>query len=289
MSEAAQETVTQTAPVQSAPAEQSGQSSGFQVPQEYSDRGWAKDIKSPDDLWKLTDNAQSLIGKRPAGIPTSGAPQEEWEKFYTALGRPESPDAYELKTEVEGLPEGFDAAPYEGKAKAFFHKLGLSPEKANQAWNDYLAMELEGVQEMQTQSAEQKKVLDAEFDKLRQDLWGDNYEQVSTQAQDFIKSALPDELKPVVNEIAESPKALAAMIKLAEHAQSQIKETKAKYGAEDKLTSGEQSAGMSQQEVVNQMMEQRKIASTAEPFSAERKTAEIELENLRKKLASFNK
>lgn len=291
MSEAAQETVTQPseATTQSAPTEAPSQESSFQIPQEYAERGWAEKVKSYDDLFKAYDNAQSLIGKRPAGIPTNDAPQEEWEKFYTALGRPESPDAYELKTEVEGLPEDFDVAPYEGKAKAFFHKLGLSPEKANQAWNDYLAMEMEGVQEMQAQNAEQQKDLDAEFDKLTQNLWGDKYNEVSAQAQDFIKNALPDELKPVVNEIAESPKALAAMIKLAEHAQSQIKETKAKYGAEDKLTSGEQSAGMSQQEVVKQMMEQRQIATTSEPFSAERKAAEAELEKLRGRLASFTK
>lgn len=289
MSEAATETTQEALAEQSAATEQTPSSEGFQIPEAYADRGWVKGLKSPDDLWKLTDNAQSLIGKRPAGIPTADAPQEEWEKFYTALGRPESPDSYELNTEVEGLPEGFDPEPYLDKAKAFFHELGLPQEKANQAWNRYLSMELEGVQEIQSQTAEQQKAMDEEFDKLTQDLWGDKYNEVSAQAQDFIKTALPDELKPVVNEIADNPKALAAMIKLAEHAQSQIKETKSKYGAEDKLTSGEQSAGMSQDEVIKNMMEQRQIATTAEPFSAERKAAEAELEKLRGRLASFTK
>jgi hypothetical protein len=87
MTEAATPETTSTPEI--APQEQA--SNDFSIPESYQDRGWAKDIKSQEDLWKLTDNAQSLIGKRPAGIPTADAPQEEWDKFYQALGRPEQP------------------------------------------------------------------------------------------------------------------------------------------------------------------------------------------------------
>ena len=45
------------------------QTQQFSVPEAYKDAGWAQNIKSPDDLWGQFANAQSLIGKRPAGIP----------------------------------------------------------------------------------------------------------------------------------------------------------------------------------------------------------------------------
>lgn len=283
MSEAATEEQAPQTPV-----EQSTPTS-FQIPQEYSNRGWAEKVKSYNDLFKAYDNAQSLIGKRPEGIPTKDAPPQEWDKFYTALGRPEKPDAYELKTQIEGLPEGFDPTPYEQKAKTFFHKLGLPPEKANQAWNDYLAMELEGAQQTQLQYDEKQKALDVEFANITKTLWGDKYNDVSARAQEFIKTALPEELRPAINEISENPKALAAVIKLSEYAQSQISETKAKYGAEDKLASGQQPSGMSQQEILGKMNELRETAKKSDPYSQKRKSAYDEIENLRKKLALFVK
>lgn len=264
-------------------------SSSFSVPEEYAQAGWAEGIQSYDDLWKMTANAQSLIGKRPAGIPTQDAPSEEWDKFYTAMGRPESPDLYKLNSEFEGLPEGIDISEYEGKAKQFFHKLGLSPAKAQEAWNDYIGMELEALQRVNEQSSEKTKNLDAEFEKLTQELWGDKYEQVSKQAQDFIAQSLPESLKGVVSEVANNPRALAVLIKVAESAQTQISQIKQKYGAEDKLVSGTQAPGMSQEEIVKRLTEENLKARSAEPFSQERKAAEMEAEKLRSMLAKFYK
>ena len=41
---------------------------GFFVPDEYKEQGWAKNISSYDDLWKMNANAQSLIGKKTIGL-----------------------------------------------------------------------------------------------------------------------------------------------------------------------------------------------------------------------------
>ena len=106
MSEEAQQTQEIT-PSSDIAAQAQSQETGFSIPDKYKDAGWAKDIKSSEDLWKMNANAQSLIGKRPAGIPSNDASEEEWEKFYNTLGRPEEPSAYKF-SDIEGLPEGVD-------------------------------------------------------------------------------------------------------------------------------------------------------------------------------------
>lgn len=271
----------------SQPAQSAATGNSFTIPAEYAERGWAEKIKSHDDLFKAYDNAQSLLGKRPAGIPDPNAPDDEWEKFYNVF-RPESPDKYALG-EVENLPEGMDIAPYKEQAMKMFHEAGLNQKQADKLWKAYVGSEVEAVSKMGEAQQARQAELDKEFDGLTQKLFGDQYETVSKQAQDFIKQSLPDELKPVVGEIAENPRALAAMIKVAQAAQSQIADIKKKYGAEDSLASGSQYAGMSKDEVVKKLVEANTRARTGDPFSKERKDAVAEADALRRQLAAMSK
>lgn len=278
------------------PSEPTAQPQTFSVPEAYKDAGWAQNIKSHEDLWGQFANAQTLIGKRPAGIPTADAPAEEWEKFYTAKGRPESPDKYELESKFEDLPENLDLSQYESKAKAFFHKLGLSPKEAKQAWTDYIGMEIEGYRGIQAKNAEQKAALDKEFDELTAKLWGDKYKDVEAKSLEALKTAVPDELKDAIPYIAENPKALAATIKLVEHSEAQaaalraeLSEVKKKYGAEDRLASGAQTASTSKDDVLKALTEANMKVRGLDPFSPERKQTLEKIEELRGQLSRMVK
>lgn len=263
------------------------QDSGFSVPEAYADRGWVEKIKSSDDLWKTLDNAQSLLGKRPEGIPAKDALQEEWDKFYRTIGRPDDPNGYEFDNNFEGLPEGLDLAPYEEKAKGFFHELGLSKEKANEAWRKYVAMEMEAVGQMTESQKAQQAELDKQFNDMTSKMYGNKFEEVSKQAQEFIGQALPDELKPVMERIGDDPQALVAMIELSNYAQKQIADVKRQYTGEDNLTSGGTGANQSADEVRARMGEIRLALKNADPLSKQRKELEAELEDKRKSLASM--
>lgn len=279
-----------SASVEQAPQDSGLQESSFSVPETYAEKGWAQNIKSHDDLWSQFANAQELIGKRPAGIPTSESPEEDWNKFYQALGRPDDASGYELSLR-EGLelPEGIELGEYENKAREFFHKLGLPADKANEAWNDYLSMELESVQASQQAMQERQKELDAEYDKLTQELYGEKYGEVEQSAINFINEALPENLRDVVPQLAENPKALLAMVKLADFAQSQIGSVKKEYGAEDKLATGVQANAATEKEVIAKLVERKNEAKKAAPFSPERKRAEEEINKLREQLTRFYK
>lgn len=266
----------------------------FSVPETYKDAGWAQNIKSPDDLWNQFANAQALIGKRPAGIPTADAPDTEWDKFHNLM-RPESPDKYTL-SDIEGIPEGVDLAPYKQSALQMFHDAGLNAKQADKLWKAYIGSELEATKGQQAKTAEQKAALDKEFDELAAKLWGDKYKDVEAKSLETLKTAVPDELKDAIPYIAENPKALAATIKLVEHAEAQsaalrneLAEVKKKYGVEDKLNSGSQTGSTSKDDVVKNLTDLNMKVRGLDPFSPERKKMMGDIEELRGQLARMSK
>ncbi|WP_398469646.1 hypothetical protein [Tardiphaga sp.] len=99
--------------------------------QDEGTRTWIekKGYKSVEDLAKAAVNQESIIGSS-LRVPAQDAPKEEWDKFYSKAGRPDKPDAYELKR-PDGLPEDL---PYDealaGNFKGWAHKAGLNGSQA---------------------------------------------------------------------------------------------------------------------------------------------------------------
>jgi hypothetical protein len=99
--------------------------------QDEGTRKWVetKGYKSVEDLAKAAVNQESIIGSS-VRRPADDAPAAEWDKFYSKLGRPEKPDAYELKR-PDGLPADL---PYDealaGSFKTWAHQAGLNGKQA---------------------------------------------------------------------------------------------------------------------------------------------------------------
>lgn len=66
----------------------------FEVPEEYKETGWAKNIKSNEDLWKSYANAQSLIGKK--SIPDFDTADDKAIQEYYSRVRPKEATDYDL-------------------------------------------------------------------------------------------------------------------------------------------------------------------------------------------------
>ena len=88
----------------------------------------SEDIRDNESLSKFTDigalaksyiNAEQMIGKDKIVIPST---EDEWSNAYQKLGRPDSPDGYEIG-KVEGLEVNDDAM---GFFKGLFHQTGLN-------------------------------------------------------------------------------------------------------------------------------------------------------------------
>jgi len=72
------------------------------VPEKYAKEPWAKEIKSPEDLWEKMAGAQKLLGKDKVVVPGDNATAEEMAAFYTRMGRPETSEGYKFAN-IEGL------------------------------------------------------------------------------------------------------------------------------------------------------------------------------------------
>ena len=225
--------------------------SSFEIPAEYADKGWTEKVKSSDDLWKTTANLQEMIGKRPAGIPTNDASDADWDTFYKAAGRPDEAK-YEF-SEIEGLPEGFDAEGYKTTAAEILHAAGLSQKQADNVYKAFMANELKSVSEQSAASTEAQAALDVEFDSITKEHFGDGYEAAEKAAIEAFNRHTPQSLKDSLTALEDHPKALAAVVAAINGIKGEADQVRREYGAEGKITTGGQSASETSQDVRSQL------------------------------------
>lgn len=129
----------------------------------------AKQWKSADDAIKSYRDLEAHAGKA-VTVPGADATAEDWNAFYGKLGRPESPDKYELKLNTEAVPQDF---PYDEKSAIEFrtwpHEAGLSPQQA-QSLHDKFVGQQAGVF---TSTLEQRAKAEGDAHRAITSQWGD--------------------------------------------------------------------------------------------------------------------
>jgi hypothetical protein len=84
------------------------------------------------NLMKSYINAQKLVGRDKVVLPNHKSSQEEWDNFYSKMGRP-ALDKYEIKT-----PEGSEVdKDFLSQFKETAYKQGLLPKQAEELFNWY--------------------------------------------------------------------------------------------------------------------------------------------------------
>lgn len=151
---------------------------GFTAPEDVAyvtNKGWT----GVGDVVKSYRGAEKLIGK-PADslltLPQEGD-QAGWDAVYSRLGRPESPDKYDLMT---GAPEGAQADPDVMKhIGGLFHAAGLNAKQASliaKGYNEFVAQRAE--QEMKDYNLN----LQADRNTLQQE-WGGGFDRMMGTAK----------------------------------------------------------------------------------------------------------
>jgi hypothetical protein len=146
------------------------------IPEDIRSDASLKDIKDITSLAKGYVNSQKLIGSK-LSIPGEGD-EAAWNTLYDKLGRPVTPDKYEVKRPE--IPEGL--AYNEDLEKQFLpvaHKIGLNGKQANAliAWQT----------EMVKQEAEQYKQGMKTAEEALKKEWGNDYANKVSIAQRIIK------------------------------------------------------------------------------------------------------
>lgn len=100
----------------------------------------AKQYANPNELALANYNLTRLQTGDPAvlSLPSADAPKEQWDAFYTKMGRPESADKYELNF-GEGVKTDDNMVKF---GKDLFFEMGLDGKRAQAAadkWNSFVA------------------------------------------------------------------------------------------------------------------------------------------------------
>jgi hypothetical protein len=140
-----------------------------------------------DALAKSYINATRMIGQDKVAIPNENSTDDQWQEVYGKLGRPESPDKYQLEANSDVVPLD------EGAIKSFAenaHQLGLNNKQA-QGILEFYKNSMEG-------SAQQSRIdtetaqANAEAE-LRKE-WGSNYENNIKKAGSVAKANMNTEI-----------------------------------------------------------------------------------------------
>jgi hypothetical protein len=143
----------------------------------------------------------SKLGQPHVPIPQDGWTPEQWNEFHAKLGRPESPDKYNLAKPQ--LPEGMNYD--EGMEKWFrekAHSAGIPQRQAEKMYGDYLEFSLAQAQGAQQAQADAQTQAQAAAVKVVEDLkkeWGGEYQAKLDGAQQAIKFLGGDDLAAHLN------------------------------------------------------------------------------------------
>lgn len=147
------------------------------IPEDLRDHPSLSPIKDVGNLAKSYINAQQLIGADKLAAPKNPS-EEQLSEIYNYLGKPETPEAYEVAVDGNIITE--EAA---NSYKDVAHKLNLTPQQASGILEYYKGLatstQENAVQEIEYQREQVENDLKKE--------WGQAYEQKISSAGQVIK------------------------------------------------------------------------------------------------------
>lgn len=126
--------------------------------------------KSMDDFYKSYAEQRKLVGEKGIIKPKDDAGDEEWNKYYNSLGRPEKPEGYQL-TVPEDLHESIKMTEDSATTyKEMAHQLGLTQKQAD-GMNSLLLQAVDSV--VKNHEKQQTEAMQATEAALRKEWAGD--------------------------------------------------------------------------------------------------------------------
>ena len=186
------------------------------LPEQLKGEKCFENIKDVSDLASQFLNAQKLIGAKKIEVPSfpipkDDSPKEEWDKFYAAVGRPESPDGYEL------YPATFEGLTVDEQAmkefKELFHGAGLSKKQfavTVKKYAEYERARVAGFVEQQRQEQVQG------MQSLAKE-WGPEFDANIALANDTVEALADPDLKSLLEnnaQLANTPAIIKLFTKL---------------------------------------------------------------------------
>ena len=205
---------------QSETATESAQPTATEAPQtfvntlEESIRGEPslKNFNDANTLAKSYLSAQRMIGLDKIAIPNQNSSQEEWNAAYDSLGRPSTPDEYNLSYTSDNENDVAQVKEFGNVA----HSLGLNPQQANGILNFYSNLQNQSVESL---SANQEVLKQQTETELRKE-FGMAYDQKINKASQAAKTFANEEIFNLPLQdgrlLGDHPEIVKAFVKIAE-------------------------------------------------------------------------
>lgn len=182
------------------------------ISEELRDNPTLKNFKDIDSLAAAHVNLKSHLGRDKIAKPVT---EDDWNDVYKFLGRPETPDEYEMALPDE-IPDPIKAQLNDetlGQFRQKAHELGLNSEQAKAlvAWQaENLSSQFNAMQEQQGQSIE-------EGEKALREEWGRGYDQNVKFAQKAFEEYGGEELATLMDQsgLGNNPAVLKAFANIA--------------------------------------------------------------------------
>lgn len=140
------------------------------LPEEYREEPSLQSYKDVGGLIKSHLELNKMMGRPRVDLPQDSWGDEDYDKFYNKLGRPEKPEGYTSELQ---MPEGVELNEDESKwASELLHKHGVSRKAGQEVIKAYVERQVE--QNQAAETAQQQTA--AETEAALKAEWGGDYE-----------------------------------------------------------------------------------------------------------------
>ena len=192
------------------------------IPEEIRDHKSLAHFTDVGAMAKSYVNAQSMIGADKLAIPGKHATDEDWGEVYRKLGRPETPDGYELANEMpEGIEQSDDMLSW---FKGAAHEAGLTPSQAQKllgGYNQFLGTQV-GADEGQIQ--QMRETAEVELKKEYGAAYSDRITNGNAAMQEFGSAELSEIQLADGRLLGDHPGIIKMMVNVSEFINSKIGE-----------------------------------------------------------------
>ena len=192
------------------------------IPEEIRDHKSLAHFTDVGAMAKSLVNAQSMIGADKVAIPGKHATDEDWGEVWRKLGRPDTPDGYELVNEMpEGIEQNDDMLNW---FRNTAHEIGMTPTQAQKMlgrYNQFLGTQI-GVDEGQIEQL--RETTEIELKKEYGAAFADRVSNGNAVMQEFGAEGLTELQLADGRLLGDHPEIIKMMVNVGEFINSKIGE-----------------------------------------------------------------
>jgi hypothetical protein len=196
------------------------------LPEEMRKEGTWDRFSNLQDVFKSESEARKLVSKKGIIPPTEKSTPDEWNAFYKALGRPDTPEEYGLKR-PDAIPEEMWDDELLTSAMKTFHEAGAPAPLAKKMFDWYNQRTLDAIKDMEHSHQEAEVLIRGES--------GNKYDEIAHDGHKLMQDnleGLPEPIKEGIIREINDPKVKPYLFFLLANIQHKFDEDTVRTGGQ---------------------------------------------------------